>query len=275
MSILTVNSISGGKTSCYMALKFEADVNIFSCVLTKDPSCRIKDKGLLRDIQNKLPQFEGSRELDQTLINMLKLEQMLGREIKWLTSEYTYDEMLSKNKFLPNKFNRSCTFELKLFPILSYTWINYGLVIMNIGFRLDEINRAERMMSDCDKAYKTKIPVSCSIKSKRKSHKNIEWRLPYFPLIENGVNHFDVIKYWDDKGWKFPSISNCDFCFFHTKKQLSEQRDLFPERYSWWENKEKQFNHTFGTKPINEITRYSQPSLFDFKDDFIVCSCTD
>jgi len=274
MKILTVNSISGGKTSCYMALKFEADVNIFSCVLTNDKACRIKDKGLLRDIQDKLPQFEGSRELDQTLINVLRLEQELGHEIKWIASEYTYDEMLIKNKFLPNKFNRSCTFELKLFPILSHTWINYGLVIMNIGFRHDEIHRVERMMSDCDKAYRTKIPVSCNIKSKRKSYNNVEWRLPCFPLIENNINHFDVIKFWNDKGWHFPSISNCDFCFFHTKKQLSEQRDKFPERFNWWEKKENQFNHTFGDKPINEITRYSQLILFD-DETLVNCSCTD
>jgi hypothetical protein len=74
MPILTVNSISGGKTSSYMATHYPSDINVFACVLTNDKSCLPSDKGLLREIQDKLPQFEGSKELDQTLINVLKVE---------------------------------------------------------------------------------------------------------------------------------------------------------------------------------------------------------
>jgi len=94
MSILTTNSISGGKTSCYMAIHYPSDINVFACVLTNDKSCLLSDKGLLREIQNKLPQFEGSKELDQTLINVLKLEQKIGKTIKWVSSDLTYDELI-------------------------------------------------------------------------------------------------------------------------------------------------------------------------------------
>jgi hypothetical protein len=274
MSILTANSISGGKTSCYMAIHYPSDINVFACVLTNDKSCLPSDKGLLREIQNKLPQFEGSKELDQTLINVLKLEQKIGKSIKWVSSDLTYDELIEKRKYLPNKRSRICTYELKILPIFQYLYYHYNAVIMNIGYRVDEINRAKKMMVDCNKAYNLKVPVSCRLSgSKRQSHKVVEWRYPVFPLIENNITHETIVKYWKDQNWVFPSVSNCDFCFNHTPQQLREQKELFPNRFQWWEDQETKLNKTFGSKSINQvISDYS-------KGNNVIpafnCACTD
>lgn len=274
-TIKTCNSISGGRTSCYMAVHYPVDINIFACVLTNDKACEIKDKGLLREIRNKLPQFEGSRELDQTLINVLRLEQEIGKEIKWLAADFTYDELIQSKKYLPSKFNRTSPVELKIKPICYYLYLNYGLIIQQIGFRADEYKRIDNMMAQCDKAYTTKIPISClTSKSRRQNYQDVEWRLPVFPLAENGITNKDVVRYWDKRGWDFPPISNCDFCFFHKRRELSEQRDSYPERFKWWAKIEADFGFTFGDKKLENLTDYSQMTIFDDSLNF-ACSCTD
>lgn len=57
----------------------------------------IQDKGLLRAIRAKIPSFEGSRELDLTLANVLRLEQKLGKEIHWVHGP-TFDDLIKKEK---------------------------------------------------------------------------------------------------------------------------------------------------------------------------------
>jgi hypothetical protein len=44
--LTTVNSISGGKSSCYMALHYPADVNLFAVVCIDEPKCRPKDAAI-------------------------------------------------------------------------------------------------------------------------------------------------------------------------------------------------------------------------------------
>ena len=40
----TVNSLSGGKTSTYIAIHYPADYNVFSLVRTNDTLCQYPDK---------------------------------------------------------------------------------------------------------------------------------------------------------------------------------------------------------------------------------------
>ncbi len=78
MSVLTVNSTSGGKTSSFKYLTCPTDETIFSVVLSDHPVNKPKDKGVLRQIQDRIPWFEGSMELEATLKAMLDLEQLGG-----------------------------------------------------------------------------------------------------------------------------------------------------------------------------------------------------
>ena len=50
----TVNSLSGGKTSSYMAAHFTADVDLFSLVRTTDESCKFKDDAIRKIVEDKL-----------------------------------------------------------------------------------------------------------------------------------------------------------------------------------------------------------------------------
>lgn len=289
--MLTVTSVSGGKSSAYMALHYPTDFYVFCCVLTNDLNCTPKDKGLLRECQKRLPFFEGSRELDQTLVNLLRLEQEIGKEIKWISAEMTYDDIIKKRKMLPTRNRRFCTQELKIIPLSQYFY-SYLFdednvpPLTNIGFRFDEKTRVNKM-SDCDQA-KYQISLSCKITNakgvplKKKCHNwsEIEWRIPCFPLFNDGVTKSDVIRFWDKKGWVFPNISNCDFCFNHTEKEIREQFKLYPERADWWIEQEKSFANinrnrpfSFKDRPLKEILKTDQLDLF--LDGDISCDCTD
>lgn len=57
----TVNSLSGGKTSSYMALHYEADYNVFSLVCIDDASCTPSDKKLVQRVNDKLEQSQGGK----------------------------------------------------------------------------------------------------------------------------------------------------------------------------------------------------------------------
>jgi len=53
----TVNSISGGKTSAYLAAKYPADYNIFSLVCIDDKRSAPKDPATIQYVNAKLEAF--------------------------------------------------------------------------------------------------------------------------------------------------------------------------------------------------------------------------
>lgn len=166
----TVNSISGGRSSSFMAIEFPADYDVFACVeqdafkYTKDTNlARSKVSGLLKAqdyLRSYNPGFWMSAEDDRTLVVIHKLSQEIGlkkgwgeRGIEvvfahvWGKGKYkTYDDIA--NDFLPNSRKRLCTEILKVEPI--YNWIRAEVskvvpVEMRIGFRLDELDRTVNM----------------------------------------------------------------------------------------------------------------------------------
>ena len=101
----TITSISGGKTSSMMAVEFPTDH--YAVVLTDQIEVAPSDKGLLREIQDRIPGFKASRELDQTLINVLKLEQLIGNRIDWVAAPFTFDELIHQTTDYPQNFLQS------------------------------------------------------------------------------------------------------------------------------------------------------------------------
>lgn len=260
--MITVTSLSGGKTSAYMALKYPSDKYVFALVKTDDPNSISSDKGLIKAVQEKIPDFIASRELDDTLKNVLNLEQRLGTEITWVSAGETFDQLIARKKMLPNQRLRFCTTELKIKPIFQYCFFNFGLVIMNIGFRHDEKNRAKKLLSTCDKAYYFIW-----------EGKKIEWRIPNFPLIENQITHNQILKFWGNDH-TFPEISNCDFCFFHRIPEQQKQLAKYPKRVNWWINQEKNRGHTFSKNYSFLDLTEPEKQIADLPL-FSNCSCTD
>ena len=50
----TVNSISGGKTSAYVAANYKADYNVFALVRTSDEKCLFPDAKLRQMVSDRL-----------------------------------------------------------------------------------------------------------------------------------------------------------------------------------------------------------------------------
>lgn len=306
---ITVSSISGGRTSAYMALKYPTDVNLFAVVLTDDPFATPRDPGLLRELQKRIPHFKGSRELDDTLIAVLMLEQKLGKEIKFLASSSTFDTVIDSRQALPNRTTRFCTVEMKLKPIFEFCYFNLlnpvihpnnslsimNPIEMNIGFRFDEAQRVYKNLgavfnkqskqldwSNSGSCEVIEFPHKCDIagtfSGKHRWIKSADWRFKQFPLFTSRIVKEDILSFWSKHPeFKFPEVSNCDYCFFHTSQELDKQFKQNPARYFWWKQKEDHLGKTFGDVSIKDRFPKSGGSKqieLDLDLDFS-CSCTD
>jgi hypothetical protein len=265
--IKTGNSISGGKTSAYLAANYPADYEVFSLVCLDDPECAPKDKSLIQYVNAKLEKFTPLRgefiataEDDQTLVVMRDLEQYLGREIIWLRGksfdgliDERYERVQLGNLFrLPSWARRYCTEEMKLEPIFEWWFNEIGEKCnMRLGFRFDEFDRMERFFNNSDPTN-FRIPVSCSTKGKRlQRHETFNWRFCHFPLIKDGITTDKVKEFWNDKyvgkdslfdtrrKIEFPVISNCVGCFHKKADTLAIMWNMHPEKMSWFARQEQ------------------------------------
>lgn len=229
--MMVVNSLSGGKTSSYMAYHYPADYNLFACVLVDDKKCTPKDPYFTKAVSDKLGRdFIGTAESDITLQTMLDLEQMIGKEIIWV-SGITFDELIAKRKAVPNQQWRFCTTEMKMRPIWDWWYKNINEKIkMGVGFRYDEMERAER--------FTTKFKGIVGKRGNQNAWEEIEWREGYFPLIENKVIHPQVIKWVNQTNLKFPPDSNCVGCFHKPLQQLRKNWDDEPLKMQWFADQE-------------------------------------
>lgn len=229
-----INSLSGGKTSSYMAVHYPADYNIFALVTIEDKNCTPKDESIIKYVSDKIGKdFIATAESDTTLYAMRDLEQLVGKEIIWVTGR-TFEEVNRKatgGKGLPNQQWRFCTTELKMRPIWDWWYANIGeKVKMSIGFRYDEIERAERLS--------TSFKGVVGKRGTRNKWEEIEWREGYFPLIEDKIVHYHVKKWADKSGLIFPSDSNCVGCFHKPLQQLRKNWDDETTKMQWFANQE-------------------------------------
>lgn len=286
-TLLTATSLSGGKTSAYMAIHHPTDVYLFAPVLTNDPETVIGDCSLRSYCQGKVPWFDwdkgGSREVDLTLHNLRLLEQELGKEIIWVSAPFTFDQLIdgsvdkpiarafgrssTKSAMLPNAKRRFCTESLKVYPIAWWLHLhsNGNPWIVNIGFRADEPQRVNGWKCD-----RTLMTLQCDITGKHSGkhrHTMIDYRIARFPLWEAGATSFDVGLYWHNKGWKFPAVSNCDFCFHHRYQEMQTQYEEYPQRATWWVEQEHKAQATFGKQSVEDLIHGSNI------DDLPLFSC--
>ena len=231
--MITVNSLSGGKTSSYLAAHFPADHNVFSVVCIDDVRCKVKDPSFLKYAQEKLclfvdryGEFIASAESDRTLAVMRDLEQFIGKRIDWVRGD-SFDGIIDngKAKYLPSWARRYCTVEMKLKPIFEYWFQNFSEPVnMRIGFRFDEFKRMERFFNRAPNEFK--VPVSQSvkisdfgildeldqndilaiiskefIKKGRQKWKSFNWRYCSFPLVEGGITKKDIDEFWLKNGF--------------------------------------------------------------------------
>lgn len=241
--MITVNSLSGGKTSSYLAANYRADYNVFALVRTNDKKCLFPDYKVRQMVSDKLGgvEFIGTLEEDMIVYTMLDLEQYIGQEIHWVTGK-TFDEIIlrGKKKYLPNVTQRFCTELLKIDPMFRWWKENFtNPVKMRIGYRANERSRVDKMNS---RRNNDGLITFHDIVGKRKDGKNrwayIGWQDPVFPLVKDGIFKDHIEEWWKGRPVRFAYLNNCVGCFHRNPILLKFMSEKQPEKFQWFIDQE-------------------------------------
>ena len=275
----TVNSLSGGKTSSYIAANYPADYNVFSLVRTDDKKCIFPDAKVRQMVSDRLgTEFIGTLEEDMIIYTMLDLEQFIGSKIDWVTGK-TFDETIARKGGkvqLPSVAQRFCTVDMKLQPIFDWWRKEINEVVeMRIGFRANEQRRSKTMLERTNKNgnLEFKTIVGRTKTGNRNRWANIEWQKPSFPLIETPTFKDSIENYWSDKKVRFAYLNNCIGCFHRSPVLLKHMSEKHPNKFEWFVKSEENCYGKWGFKngmKYKDIKKsFKQIQLFD--DDFNEC----
>jgi hypothetical protein len=268
----TVNSLSGGKTSSYIAANYPADYNVFSLVRTDDIKVLFPDAKVRQMVSDRIgKEFIGTLEEDTIIYTMLDLEQYIGQEIIWL-SDKTFEEVIKNHSnYLPNIMTRFCTVDMKVKPIAQWCYENTELPVeMRIGFRANEMSRAKTMIEravDGVENFKFKVGE----KNGRNKWKELPYRMTRFPLIEDGIFKDTVENYWQDKPVRFAYKNNCVGCFHRSEIFLKHMSQRDEKQFDWFVRMEQKNGCTFKNGITYEKIKNHKLQLDLFDDDFNDC----
>ncbi len=271
----TINSLSGGKTSSYIAANYPADYNVFSLIRTNDIASKFKDEKIRKLVEDRLQApFISTAEDDTIIYTMLDLEQYIGKEITWVTGPTFEDAIKNHGGYLPNKVARYCTTDMKTMPIAKWRYDNIDDdVEMRFGFRANEQSRAKTMNDKLNERGMTevKIVVGRTKTGTRNRWGVIDYCKPTFPLIKDGIFKDNVEEFWKDKPVRFAYMNNCIGCWWRGPMLLKHMADKHPEKMDWFARQEEGNKGNFKSDvSYREIINYnSQFSLFD--EDFSEC----
>lgn len=274
-SLITVNSLSGGKTSSYIASNYPSDYNVFALVRTDDKNCLFPDAKLRQVVSDKIgTEFIGTLEDDAIIYTMLDLEQFIGKKIDWVTGD-TFEKVIDlHSNYLPNIATRFCTTDMKLKPLFNW-WLNNinEPIQMRIGFRANEQSRAKTMIEKTNHLGLSEFKhiIGKSKNGKRNKWGVTGWQKPAFPLIKDGIFKDKVENYWIDKPVRFAYMNNCVGCFHRSPVLLKHMSERHPNKFDWFCDAETDGKKTF-KKGINYNkikNSFKQTQLFD--NDFNEC----
>lgn len=272
----SVNSLSGGKTSAYIAAHYPADHDVFSLVRIEDENCRFKDEKIRREIEDRIQApFIATAEEDAIIYTMLDLEQYIGRPITWVTG-VTFDEVVkTKGGWLPNKLHRYCTTNMKLIPIFEWWHKEIGEPVdMRIGFRANEQRRAKKMIGK--KNENGLLEIKATVEKHpdgRNKWQVFEWQAPSFPLIIDNIYKDKIEEYWKDKPVRFAWMNNCVGCFHRNEILLKKMFERNPEKMQWFADQEigRGGKGTWKTGVTYEQIKNYKLQFELFEEDFDEC----
>ena len=273
----TVNSLSGGKTSSYIAANYPADYNVFALVRTSDKKCLFPDSKIRQLVSDKIgTEFIGTLEEDAIIYTMLDLEQFIGSKIIWLSNK-SFDEIIGGYKmangknYLPNIMSRFCTVDMKIKPIAQWCYENTELPVkMRIGFRANELSRANRMIErqvNGIEDFKFKVGE----KNGRNKWKDLPYRQIEFPLIKDAIFKDTIENYWKGKPVRFAYQNNCVGCFHRSELMLKHMSNKAEKQFNWFVEMERKNGCTFKSGITYEKIKSYKTQLELFDEDFTDC----
>jgi hypothetical protein len=260
----TINSLSGGKTSSYLAVHYPADYEIFALVQIEDINCKPKDESIVKYASEKLGKdFIATAESDKTLYAMRDLEQLLGQNIIWVGGD-SFDTVIKKHgNFIPNMGKRFCTTDMKIIPMAEYIYKNIMQdgepVFSNVGIRYDEKERAKTTKEDRELRHK----IIVGNRGTRNKWLEVFWGVANYPLVYNRVTHYTVYKFWQGQSIKFPEDSNCVGCFWKPVQQLRKNYDDENAKMEWFNKAEIDSGHNWKSQ-----ISYEQIKKIGLQQDF-------
>jgi len=273
----TVNTVSGGKTSSYIAANYPADYNVFSLVRTDDKRCMFPDDKIRQQVSDRLgTEFIGTLEDDTIIYTMLDLEQYIGQKIDWVTGK-TFDEVIDKGGgTLPDPMRRYCTTEMKMKPMFEWWRNNVNIPCeFRLGFRANETRRAKRTLGKVNNNGFLEMKAIVGKRGTLNKWADIEWQKPTFPLIEDNIYKDNIQEYWKGKNVRFAYMNNCVGCFHKTPMLIKKMYEKHPNKINWFASKErvkhkKDVWYKDKNLSFKDIIKWqTQTELFD--DDFNEC----
>ena len=253
-----------------MAVHYPTDYDVFALVRTNDQRCKFPDDKVRQRISDKLGvEFVGTLEMDEIIYTMLDLEQMIGRHITWVTGETFEDVIRIKSNFLPNRVTRYCTTWMKTYPILKFILDTNIDAVMNFGFRVNEVNRKNKMVAKLNKRGYSEVHASFEKhQDGRNKWSTYEYCRPNFPLIDDLIDKREIDSYWKIKGLvNFAVMNNCVGCFWRNEMLLKKMTEIQPVKMQWFEDQEKRCKGTFRNGITYEKIRNFNTQLeLDFAD---------
>lgn len=273
----TVNTISGGKTSAYIAANYYADYNVFALVRTSDKKCLFPDAKIRQEVSDRLEtEFIGTLEDDTIIYTILDLEQYIGKKIEWVTGK-TFDEVIDKGGgTLPDPMRRYCTTEMKMKPMFDWWQKNINVPCeFRLGFRANETRRAKRTNSKLNENGFLEMKAIVGKRGTLNKWADIEWQKPVYPLIKDNIYKDNIEEYWKNKPVRFAYMNNCVGCFHKTPMLIKKMYEKHPNKINWFASKErikhkKDVWYKDKNLSFKDIIKWkTQTELFD--DDFNEC----
>lgn len=273
----TVNTISGGKTSAYIAANYSADYNVFALVRTSDKKCLFPDAKIRQEVSDRLEtEFIGTLEDDTIIYTILDLEQYIGKKIEWVTGK-TFDEVIDKGGgTLPDPMRRYCTTEMKMKPMFDWWQKNINVPCeFRLGFRANETRRAKRTNSKLNENGFLEMKAIVGKRGTLNKWADIEWQKPVYPLIKDNIYKDNIEEYWKNKPVRFAYMNNCVGCFHKTPMLIKKMYEKHPNKINWFASKErikhkKDVWYKDKNLSFKDIIKWkTQTELFD--DDFNEC----
>ncbi len=271
-----VNSLSGGKTSSYIAANYPADYDVFALVRIEDKRCTFPDKKLRQEVEDRIQApFIATAEDDTIIYTMLDLEQYIGRKITWVTGK-TFDKVLNSAGTLPDPLRRYCTTEMKMQPMFDWWRKEFNTPCeFRLGFRANETNRAKRTTEKTNNNGYLEMKAIVGKRGTRNKWDMIEWQKPVYPLINDNIYKDHIEQYWIDKPVRFAWMNNCVGCFHKNPLLIRKMWDKHPNKIQWFADQERIKHHKdvwYKNKNLsfNDVKGWHiQSELFD--DDFNEC----
>lgn len=252
-AIKRVVSISGGKSSAYVAANYPADRYVFALVTTLDRACLYPDPKIRQEVSDRIGrEFIGTLEDDIIIHTILDLEQYLGKSIEFVVGKPF--EQLRKNS-VPNIMWRFCTTSMKIKPIFDWWKDNFDSPVdMLIGFRSGEERRAKKMLESCNE-------------NGLREYNKTGWEKPLFPMIQDGIRRDQVSNFWADKRVRFAHMNNCVGCFHRNPLVLRKMFELHPEKMEVFIKEEERKNSRFKSEvSYSQIKRHKPQNEINFEE---------